>query len=263
VLVCDLDTQSNSSIWLLRLERWNELAADPRRTLFSLFQPSPPPLAGLIVRDVVRDREGLSILPGLDLLPTSFNLVDLEADFFVDPRKPAYLLFREQLASVEAAYDFILFDCPPNVLRASQCGVFSAGEIYVPANPDALSLVGFTLLVEKLGMFRDSSAGFRRYAFGPAPQVEGVLFNAVKANTDFEVPKMRMQLRLNQFKTSQRVSRTAKIFQTSVRDATLVRRAVTLGLPVPLVSAESAADSVGIVGDYRALALELVRHVPA
>ncbi len=260
VLLCDLDTQSNASIWLLRLERWNQLVTATRGTVFSLFLPDPPSLAELIVRDVVEDRDGQKVLPGLDLLPTSFNLVDLEADFVGDPRKPAYLRFREELASVERDYDFILFDCPPNVLRASQCGVFSATEIYVPSNPDALSLIGFTLLVEKLAVFHNLAAGFRRHALGAAAQVEGILFNAVKGNTDVEVPKMRMQLRLNQFKTSRRVSTDAKIFSAQVRDATIVRRAVTLGLPVPLVSPDSASDSEGIVGDYRALARELLNH---
>lgn len=263
VLLCDLDTQSNASIWLLRLERWNQLVTTTRRTVFSLFQPDPPTLASLIVRDVVEDRLGAKVLPGLDLLPTSFNLVDLEADFVGDPRKPAYVLFREQLALVEADYDFILFDCPPNVLRASQCGVFSATEIYVPANPDALSLIGFTLLVEKLATFHHSAAGFRRHALGPAAQVQGILFNAVKANTDVEVPKMRMQLRLNQFKTARRVARGAKIFTTQVRDATVVRRAVTLGLPVPIVSADSGADSEGIVGDYQAMTREILAQTLA
>jgi chromosome partitioning protein len=260
VLLCDFDTQSNASIWLLRLERWNHLVTTAGRTVFSLFQPEPPRIQDLIVRDVVEDREGRKILPGLDLLPTSFNLVDLEADFTADPRKPAYVLFREQLAEVEKDYDFILFDCPPNVLRASQCGVFAATEIYVPSNPDALSLIGFTLLVEKLAVFHDAAAGFRRHAFGPPAQIQGILFNAVKSGTDVEVPKMRMQLRLNQLKTAKRVSKEAKIFASQVRDATIVRRAVTLGLPVALVSAETAGDSAGIIADYRALTRELLLH---
>jgi chromosome partitioning protein len=261
VLLCDLDTQSNASIWLLRLERWNLLVSGSGGTVFTLFQPNPPKLADLIVRDVIEDREGKKILPGLDLLPTSFNLVDLEADYTGGvPGKPAYVHFREELSTVEKDYDFILFDCPPNVLRASQCGVFSAAEIYVPANPDALSLIGFTLLVEKLASFHDAAAGFRRHALGPAAQIQGILFNAVKNNTDVEVPKMRMQLRLNQFKTAKRVARGAKIFSAQVRDATIVRRAVTLGLPVALVSTETAADSGGIVADYRAMTREIFQH---
>lgn len=260
VLLCDLDTQSNASIWLLRLERWNQLVTNPRSTLFSLFQRNPTELKELIVRDVVEDREGRKILPGLDLLPTSFNLVELEADFAVDPRKPAYVHFREELALVERDYDFVLFDCPPNVLRASQCGVFAATEIYVPSNPDALSLIGFTLLVEKLAEFHDISAGFRRHAFGASAVVQGILFNAVKGGTDVEVPKMRMQMRMNQFKSARRVAKNAKIFDSQVRDATIVRRAVTLGLPVALVAAETAGDSAGIIADYRALTQEILTH---
>lgn len=261
VLLCDLDTQSNASIWLLRLERWNKIVSATGGTIFSLFQENPPELSDLIVRDVVLDREGQKILPGLDLLPTSFNLVELEGDYVGQPGLPPYLHFREELVKVEENYDFILFDCPPNVLRASQCGVFSATEIYVPSNPDALSLIGFTLLVEKLATFHDAAAGFRRNALGPAAQVQGIIFNAVKTNTDVEVPKMRMQLRLNQFKSNKRVARNAKIFAAQVRDATIVRRAVTLGLPVSLVSSETAADAHGIIGDYRAVTNEMFRHV--
>lgn len=260
VLLCDLDTQSNASIWLLGLERWNQIVATPRCTIFSLFEPRPPALRDLIVRDVVADRDGRPLLPGLDLLPTSFNLVELEAEGVASQSsKPHFLHFREQLQTVESDYDFVLFDCPPNVLRASQCGVFSAGEIYVPANPDALSLIGFTLLVEKLAVFHDAAGGFRNSALGPAARVQGVMFNAVKTGTDVEVPRMRMQLRLNQFKTARRVAKNAKIFDSRVRDATVVRRAVTLGLPVPLISGESGSES-GVVSDYRALAKELSLH---
>ena len=72
-------------------------------------------------------------------------------------------------------YDFILFDCPPNILRASQCGVFSSNEIYVPSNPDALSLIGFTLLVEKLHKFHQLSASFRSSSMGTPAAVQGIV----------------------------------------------------------------------------------------
>jgi chromosome partitioning protein len=260
VLLCDLDTQSNSSIWLLRLERWNALVERKHATLPALFRPNPPRLADLIVQDVVESRAGARVLPGLDLLPTTFDLVDLEAGHGGDPGKPAYRFFREQLALVEKNYDFILFDCPPNILRASQCGIFSASEIYVPSNPDALSLIGFTLLVEKLQAFHEVADGFRHHSYGPAAQVQGILFNAIKTGTDIEVPMMRMQLRLNQFKTAQSVAKNAKIFSTRVRDAVLVRRAVTLGLPVGLVPDVSTDETSNVVSDYRALTREILTH---
>lgn len=264
VLLLDFDTQSNASIWLLKLDRWNKINATGEGAVYSIFEPGTAKLKDLIVKDVVEGKAGEKLLPGLDLVPTTFNLVDLENEYEGDPKRPPYLVFYEQLAAVEANYDFILFDCPPNILRASQCGVFSSNEIYVPANPDALSLIGFTLLVEKLQKFHQLSASFRKASMGPAAQVHGIVFNSIKTGVDIEVPKMRMQLRLNQFKAAKRAAANAKIFDAQIRDAMVVRRAVALGLPVALVSAEAtdagpAGDNV--ITDYRRLAAELVQQV--
>jgi chromosome partitioning protein len=264
VLLFDFDTQSNASIWLLKLDRWNKINATGDGAVYSVFDPGRAQVKDLVIKDVVEGKNGEKLLPGLDLVPTTFNLVDLENEYNGDPKRPPYLVFYDQLATIEANYDFILFDCPPNILRASQCGVFSSNEIYVPANPDALSLIGFTLLVEKLQRFHQLSAGFRRAAMGPAAQVHGIVFNSIKTGVDIEVPKMRMQLRLNQFKAAKRAAPIAKIFNTQIRDAMVVRRAVALGLPVALVSAEAtdagpAGDNV--ITDYRKLASEMLQHV--
>ena len=259
VLLFDFDTQSNASIWLLRLERWNKINNTDIGAVFSIFQPGTAKLKDIVVKDVVEGKNGEKLLPGLDLVPTTFNLVDLESEFEGDPRKPPYLLFNEQLRELESSYDFILFDCPPNILRASQCGVFSANEIYVPANPDALSLIGFTLLVEKLHKFQQLSASFRVAQMGPPAAVQGIVFNSIKTGVDIEVPKMRMQLRMNQYKAQRRVASTAKLFETQVRDATIVRRAVALGLPVVLVGQETE-ESDNVLNDYRRLAREIMKH---
>ncbi len=261
VLVFDLDTQSNASIWLMRLERWNKLNADGAGEIYSIFEPGRQQVKDLVLRDVIEGKGGEKLLPGLDLVPTTFNLVDLEGEYRGDARRPACVIFQEQLTAIEHGYDFILFDCPPNILRASQCGVFSSNEIYVPANPDALSLIGFTLLIEKLHKFHALTASFRKSGMGPAAQVQGVIMNSIKSGSDIEVPRMRMQLRLNQFKSSRRVASTARIFDTQIRDAMIVRRAVTLGLPVNLVAQDTqAADGDNVAGDFRRLANELVRH---
>lgn len=259
VLLVDLDTQSNASIWLLKLERWNKINNAGEGSLFSIFSPGNARLADLVIRDVVEDRDGRKALPGLDLVPTTFNLVDLESEYEPDPKLPPYAIFEEQLAEIESQYDFIFFDCPPNILRASQLGLFSSSEIYVPANPDALSLIGFTLLIEKLGKFNQLSAGFRHEAMGPVAQVHGIIFNSIKTNVDIEVPKMRMQLRLNQFRSVKRVAPSAAIFNSQIRDAMVVRRAVTLGLPVILVGQETQ-ETDNVVNDYRQVAAELISH---
>jgi chromosome partitioning protein len=256
VLLVDLDTQSNASIWLMRPNNWNKLNLEGRGFIYSIFDPAYDRLSNIIIRDVVRDKSGQPVLKGLDLIPTTFNLVDLENEHRGDPAKPPYQIFNEQLREIEDDYDYILFDNPPNILRASQLGVFSANEMYVPANPDALSLIGFTLLVEKLVLFQKRSVSFRQAGMGPAVSISGIIFNAIKSNVDIEVPKMRMQLRLNQFKAKRLVHPDAKIFDTQVRDATVVRRAVTLGLPVSLIGQHEAWED-SVVSDYNALAEEL------
>jgi chromosome partitioning protein len=265
VLLCDFDTQSNASIWLLKLDRWNRINAAGDGSVYSIFDPGTSRVADLVLKDVLEGKSGEKLLPGLDLIPTTFNLVDLENEYNGDPKVPPFLLFYQQLKEIEANYDFILFDCPPNILRASQCGVFASNEIYVPANPDALSLIGFTLLIEKLQKFQQLSASFRQASMGPAAQVYGVVFNSIKTGVDIEVPKMRMQLRINQFRGAKRVASTAKIFESQIRDAMVVRRAVALGLPVNLVSAdaESGAGGDNVVNDYRRFAQELILHSPA
>jgi chromosome partitioning protein len=262
VLLFDLDTQSNASIWLLKLERWNKINATGEGSIYSIFDPGKAHIRDLVLKDVVEGKSGEKLLPGLDLVPTTFNLVDLEAEFTGDPKRPAYLVFSEQVAMLEPNYDFILFDCPPNILRASQCGVFTSNEIYVPSNPDALSLIGFTLLVDKLQKFHAISASFRKASMGPPAQVQGLVFNSIRTGVDIEVPKMRMQLRLNQFRAAKRAAPSAKIFTTQIRDAMVVRRSVALGLPVILVGADASDSTDSVTNDYRKLATELIQHEP-
>ncbi|HKJ89549.1 MAG TPA: AAA family ATPase [Oceanipulchritudo sp.] len=260
VLLVDLDAQSNSSIWLMRVERWNTLNTTRKGSIYSIFEPGEQKLQDILVRDVVEERDGKKLLPGLDLLPTTFDLIDLEHEYDPPDHEPVYVRFWNQLKAMEADYDYILFDCPPNVLRASQCGLFSANEVIVPANPDALSLIGFTLLTAKLMQFNERSATFRTAGMGNQALINGVLFNSVKTSTDIEVPKMRMQFRINQFRNQKKVSPQTRIFKAMVRDAIVVRRAVTLGLPVLCIG--NAMGTEGVFEDYEAVTRELESLTP-
>lgn len=255
VLLVDLDAQSNSSIWLMRVERWNDLNMNRRGSVFSLFDPGEEQLQDIVVRSVVEERDGRKLLDGLDLVPTTFDLIDLEHEYNPPDHEPAYLRFWKQLREIEDAYDYILFDCPPNVLRASQCGLFCANEVIVPANPDALSLIGFTLLTGKLLQFNERSATFRTVGMGQQAMINGVIFNSVKSSTDIEVPKMRMQFRINQFRNQKKISPNTRIFNSMIRDAIVVRRAVTLGLPV--IFTTQAIGTEGVVEDYEKVTQEL------
>jgi chromosome partitioning protein len=260
VLLVDLDAQSNSSIWLMKLERWNKLNLEGKGSIFSIFEPGEDKLSDIVSKNPVEDREGNNLLPTLDIIPTTFNLIDLEHEYTPPSHEPVYLRFWNQLKEIESQYDFILFDCPPNVMRSAQCGLFCANEVLVPSNPDALSLIGFTLLTGKLLQFNERSAGFRDSGMGKPATINGVIFNSIKSGVDIEVPKMRMQFRINQFRNQKKISPDTRIFSSMIRDAVVVRRAVTLGLPVICIG--NASGTEGVADDYRNLSREIIQLDP-
>ena len=64
VLLCDFDTQSNASIWLLRLDRWNKINATGEGAVYSIFDPGRAQLRNLVIKDVVEGKAGEKLLPG-------------------------------------------------------------------------------------------------------------------------------------------------------------------------------------------------------
>src|ERR1035437_9690210 len=64
-LLFDLDTQSNASIWLLKLERWNKINATGEGSISSILDPGKTHIKDLIIKDVVEGKSGEKLLPGL------------------------------------------------------------------------------------------------------------------------------------------------------------------------------------------------------
>ncbi len=259
VLLVDLDTQANASIWLLGLERWNRLNTKKGATLYSVFNPGNTTLSDCVWHDVVRGRDAQPLLSGMDLVPTGFDLVDLESDLEGgNLERPACVIFQEQLERLEQDYDYMLFDCPPHTLRAAQCAIFSSNEIYVPANADSLSLIGLTLLEEKLHKFRKASAAYRKSGMGEPAEIRGIIFNSVRDDCDLEVAEAEasMPARLNQFRNSKQASPGARILKTKIRYNRNIERAVVVGLPVSLLGIRDR-ETDDVRSDYRNLAAEI------
>ena len=248
VLVVDFDAQSNSSIWLMRLDRWNALNRDPSNFILSLFTETGSSLRSCIQKDVVRDADGEIALKGLDLVPASFNLMDLEHELPNPWEKPFYAHFYEELQSVEKDYDYIFFDCPPSFFHAPKCAVFGSDHIIVPANPDALSIIGFHLLIEKLESFRKQSLRWREDLSAPSPQILGISINAVKPGTNIDVPLERFDAQLERFAAQNKVPENARVFPEHIRYSVTVGRAVIQGLPMVLMSMREA--SIKVAEDY-------------
>lgn len=244
VLIVDLDAQSNASIWLMRLDRWNALNKYPEKFILNIFKDEASVLEDCIQKDVVKDAEGQSILDGLDLIPASFNLMDLEHEVPNEMGIPFYAHFYEQLLGIESNYDFILFDCPPNFFYAPQCAIFSSDWILVPANPDALSIIGFHLLVEKLSKFKIECATYRETLSSPDPDILGISINGVKPGTRIDVPVDRLQAQLERFISQGKIAHPATIFPEQIRHSVAVGRAVMQGMPMVLLGKRQGSMNV-------------------
>jgi chromosome partitioning protein len=78
VLVVDFDAQSNSSIWLMGLDRWNALGRNSNNFILSAFKEEGAALRQCIQKDIIRNADDEKVLSGLDLIPASFRSMDLE-----------------------------------------------------------------------------------------------------------------------------------------------------------------------------------------
>ncbi len=253
-LIVDFDAQSNASIWLMRLDRWNTLNKDPKKFLLNIFKDPKSKLEACIQKSPIRDTEGDKMLPRLDLVPASFTLMDIEHE--VEPQKdePFYVRFHKALESIENDYDFILFDCPPNIFYTTQCALFSSNHVLVPSNADALSIIGFHLLVDKLAHFKARSRKHREALGAPDPEIIGVALNAVKPGTRIHVPLERFNAQIERFKKQGTVSEKTHIYPHLIRHSVTVGRAVMMGIPTVLMSKQDA--SINLAEDY----INLTKH---
>ncbi|MGB0370626.1 MAG: ParA family protein [Opitutales bacterium] len=250
VLIVDCDPQSNSSIWLLKLDRWNDLQTERSdQTLLSVLRPNGVPAIHAIYEDAVLNAEGESALPGLDILPASFSLMDIEHEVEDDPSNPCYARFYEQVVSVEPQYDYIFFDCPPNMFKTTQCALYASDDIYAPANPDALSIIGFHLLVNKFLLFCMDSETHRNSMGASLAEIRGVILNGVKTGVNFAAPKQRLEIMIKRFASKRLVADDAGIFDAEVRHTVLAGRLVSQGLPAIL--SRDPDIITGVLDDYK------------
>lgn len=246
VLLIDCDSQSNASIWLMGLPRWNVINDMVGRSIYGAFLPNLPPVVNNVIQSVVADEKGVICIPSLDLMPATYELMDLEEEYQDTTGNPFYYRFYEHLRSLFNQYDYIIFDCPPNLFRASRCAIFASEEIYVPCNPDRLSQIGLALLVTKIGRFHGQSALQHQLISGYKPaRIRGIVLNDVDSKVKPDVSVRYMGVTLAKARQNRVVSDDADILTQQIRKAVLATRVVGESRPATLTSGDS-----GIKEDY-------------
>jgi chromosome partitioning protein len=250
VLIVDLDAQSNASIWLMGLEHWQPLEGMLDQTICAFFKNGM--LEQAIRKSVLRDESGIQLLPNLDLIPAVYDLLDL--DFFESSQKAFdfYQMFWFQIQAMIEKYDYILFDCPPSLGRATQCGIYASKEIYVPCTPDLLSGVGLRLLHQKLCEFADRSKELREVAKKTGQRmakIRGVILNYYSSQVNTLSAVHAIEERIKNLSKKTLVDAAARVLPPRVRTAVAADRAAERALPVIL-----SAPTSPLAEDFEKLA---------
>jgi len=164
VLIVDIDPQSNSSVWLMRPDRWHEHVAGGRRSTFQIYDDALNnknrfDFEEALVRGVVT-WTGFTDLPRLHLLPAAVELLRIEDKIHELRPAAVYQLLDAALSAYFKEYDYVLLDCPPNLYSATRGAIFSADSCVVPYVPDFLSLSGFQILAEEILNMRQKFAPY-------------------------------------------------------------------------------------------------------
>ncbi|WP_267617706.1 ParA family protein [Gordonia bronchialis] len=144
VLLVDLDAQTNLTTMMIGADRW--LDCNRRRhTVATLFADALDHTTDFdLDASVLRDVSPVEEVTGLDLLPSSLDLIELQEELsarrvLADDHTEAVGLLRKALAPVADRYDVMLIDCPPNVGPFSLNGLATADAYLIPTIPDVLS----------------------------------------------------------------------------------------------------------------------------
>ncbi|SDU85198.1 ParA family protein [Gordonia westfalica] len=144
VLLVDLDAQTNLTTMMIGEKGWE--ACNVRgHTVATLFADVLDGTRRFDLESTVqRDVSSVDGLTGIDLLPSSLDLIDLQEEMSArrvaaDDHLAAVEVLRGALAPIMSRYDYVLIDCPPNVGPFSLNGLFLAGGYLIPTIPDVLS----------------------------------------------------------------------------------------------------------------------------
>lgn len=121
VLLIDLDSQANLT------RSFGFLPPQVEKNIYhAITEDEPLPL--------------LNLEKGLDLVPSSLSLS--VAELKLSGKMGREYVLKNLLDQVQQRYDFVLIDCPPSLALLTINAIIASSDIYIPLEPEFLSLYG-------------------------------------------------------------------------------------------------------------------------
>ncbi len=170
-LVVDLDVQGNTTHYLGQSRREGDLTIGDMLNYVPSFFSKPPKASEYVCETEIEN---------LDLLPSSPKLEQLEQD--LERRYKIYKL-REALEELEADYDRIYIDTPPNFNFYSKSALIAAQRVLIPFDCDIFSRQAFDVLLGNLMELKNDH--------NKELQIEGIVIN--QFNSQARLPRDMIQ----------------------------------------------------------------------
>lgn len=215
VLVIDMDPQGNTTSGL------GMDAADD-----SIYEV----LKG---RAAVADAAEETLWKNLKIIGSDIRLVNAEPELTVMDKREYRL--KAALAAVQAAYDFILIDCPPSLGLLTLNALAAADTVLIPIQCEYYALEGVTSLMNTIARVRKT--------INPRLEIEGVLLTMLDGRTN-----LGLQV-VDQVKKHFR----SKVYATTVPRSVRLSEAPSHGQPIHIYDAKSTGAMA-----YTALAREVL-----
>ena len=235
-LLVDLDPQSNASLWLLGPDRFLARLEEPIKTVYQLFLDRIPHVTGghlnfrfndAVVKAVAQDKRGYAVTPHLDLLPNTFKAVELEHHLSAS-NAPTYDILKKGLEDVQTAYDYIVFDCAPNLYLTTINALLFSDYYIIPVYPDYFARAGLTILTKEIKKNLDKFKGY----VGEAPKLLGIVITRIKTGATLDVGrKIDLETSLKDLIRDDVVSPHAIVFKTYFNDTVEVSRSIEKFIP--------------------------------
>ncbi len=231
VLLVDLDPQSNSSMWLLGEQRFEQRVKELENTVYQLFLDYTDryhefQFEKAVVKGVVQDKKGVQISPRLDLLPNTYYSIKLESKLMA--QNPNFDILKRQLENIQDKYDFIILDCAPNLYNTTKNALFFSNYYVVPVYPDYFAQIGLRILCVEINEIMNQLESFRTE---DKLRLSGAILARIKVNS-FDVRKrVGLERMLIELKREGIVDSRALVFQTYFNDSVEVGRSIESFVP--------------------------------
>ncbi|MBQ7880259.1 MAG: ParA family protein [Clostridia bacterium] len=158
VLIIDMDPQGNAS---------SAVGVEPTKDDNTIYEV-------LIGECSAKEAISPSVMPGLDVLPSTVDLSGAEVELVHLNNRENVL--KEALVQVKREYDFIFIDCPPSLSLLTVNALTATDSIIIPIQCEYFALVGLGQLMNTVKLIKKH--------LNPNIEIEGVLLTMKDARSN-------------------------------------------------------------------------------